>query len=64
MGRLIAHALAGGVKPRRPWYEPSEKLPDQPVVNAPNDQFETLVVEMPEAQTATAKKHMAVVGEG
>jgi hypothetical protein len=49
MGTLIAHALAGGVKFRRPWYEPSEKLPDQPVVNTPNDQFETLVVEMPEA---------------
>jgi hypothetical protein len=50
MGGMIAHALAGGVKPRRPWYEPSEKLPDQPVVNTPNDQFETLVVEMPEAK--------------
>jgi hypothetical protein len=49
MGKLIAHALAGGVKTRRPWYGPSEKLPDQPVVNTPNDQFETLVVEMPEA---------------
>ena len=50
MGGMIAHALAGGVKPRRPWYLPSEKLPDQPVVNTPNDQFETLVVEMPEAK--------------
>jgi hypothetical protein len=49
MGTLIAHALAGGVKTRRPWYEPSERLPVQPVVNTPNDQFETLVVEMPEA---------------
>jgi hypothetical protein len=56
MGRLIAQALAGGVKARRPWYEPSEKLPDQPVVNTPNDQFETLVVEMPEARNATGKK--------
>jgi hypothetical protein len=60
MGRLIAQALAGGVKARRPWYEPSERLPDQPVVNTPNDQFETLVVEMPEARNATGKK-MAVV---
>jgi hypothetical protein len=60
MGRLIAQALAGGVKARRPWYEPSEKLPDQPVVNTPNDQFETLVVEMPEARNATGKK-MTVV---
>ena len=60
MGRLIAQALAGGVKARRPWYEPSEKLPDQPVVNTSNDQFETLVVEMPEARNATGKK-MTVV---
>jgi hypothetical protein len=60
MGRLIAQALAGGVKARRQWYEPSEKLPDQPVVNTPNDQFETLVVEMPEARNATGKK-IAVV---
>jgi hypothetical protein len=60
MGRLIAQALAGGVKARRPWYEPSEKLPDQSVVNTPNDQFETLVVEMPEARNATSKK-MTVV---
>ena len=60
MGRLIAQALAGGVKARRPWYEPSEKLPDQPVVNTPNDQFETLVVEMPEVRNATGKK-MTVV---
>jgi hypothetical protein len=60
MGRLIAQALAGGVKARRPWYEPSGKLPDQSVVNTPNDQFETLVVEMPEARNATGKK-MTVV---
>lgn len=26
IGRLIAQALASGVKERRPWYEPSEKL--------------------------------------
>jgi hypothetical protein len=61
MGRLIAQALTGGVKARRPWYEPSEKLPDQPVVNTPNDQFETLVVEMPEAQNATGKKPITLV---
>ena len=42
IGKLIARALASGVKARRPWYEPSEKLPDQPVVNTPKDQFDTL----------------------
>src|SRR5207247_6760778 len=47
IGRLIAQALASGVKERRPWYEPSEKLPDQPIINTPRDEFETIVVEMP-----------------
>jgi len=61
IGRLIAQALASGVKERRPWYEPSEKLPDQPIINAPKDEFETLVVEMPSARDATGKKPLAVV---
>src|SRR5207302_950413 len=47
IGRLIAQALASGVKERRPWYEPSEKLQDQPIINAQKDEFETIVVEMP-----------------
>jgi hypothetical protein len=61
IGRLIAQALASGVKWRRPWYEPSEKLPDQPIINAPKDEFDTLVVEMPSARDATGKKPLAVV---
>jgi len=61
IGKLIAQALASGVKPRRPWYEPSEKLPDQPIMNTPKDEFETLVVEMPSARNATGKKSLAVV---
>jgi hypothetical protein len=50
IGKLIAQTLAGGANARKPWYEPSEKLPDQPVVNAPKDQFDTLVVDMPTAR--------------
>jgi hypothetical protein len=61
IGKLIAQALASGVKERRPWYEPSEKLPDQPIVNAAEDEFESLVVEMPSARDATGKKPLAVV---
>jgi hypothetical protein len=61
IGKLIAQALASGVKPRRPWYEPSEKLPDQPIINTPKDEFETLVVEMPSARNAIGKKSLAVV---
>ena len=61
IGRLIAQALASGVKERRPWYEPSEKLPDQPIINAADDEFESLVVEMPSARDAAGKKPLAVV---
>jgi hypothetical protein len=55
IGKLIAQALTSGVEARRPWYEPSEKLPDQPVVNPPKDQFDTLVVDAPSARDATDK---------
>jgi len=54
IGRLIAHALQGGINERRPWYEPSEKLPDQPVINTPKAEFESLVVEMPAARSSIA----------
>jgi len=36
-------------------------LPIQPIINAPSDEFETLVVEMPNARAAADKKPMAVV---
>jgi hypothetical protein len=61
IGRLIAQALASGIKERRPWYEPWEKLPDQPIINTPKDEFETLIVEMPGERKATGKKPLAVV---
>ena len=60
IGQLIARALATGVKARTPWYEPSEKLPDQPVVNAPKDQFDSLVVDMPSARDGTDRKSGSV----
>jgi len=57
IGRLIAHAVEGGIAERRPWYQPAEKLPDQPIIDAPNKmEFETLVVDMPPA------RHPAVRG--
>src|ERR1700694_1169171 len=36
IGRLIANSLEGGIVERRPWYQPAEKFPDQPVINAPS----------------------------
>jgi hypothetical protein len=57
IGRLIANALEGGIIERRPWYEPAEKLPDQPIINAPlQNEFDTLVVDLPSARNSTAKR--------
>jgi hypothetical protein len=55
IGRLIAQTLEGGVTERRPWYEPSEKTPDQPVITAPMDtDFDSVVVEMPNVRSSAA----------
>jgi hypothetical protein len=54
IGRLIAHALEGGITERRPWYEPSEELPREPIISTPMPRdFDTLVVEMPSARNST-----------
>ena len=56
MGQLIAHALSNRIAQRRPWYEPSEKLPDEPIIGAQAlTEFDTVVVEMPAARNSPAK---------
>jgi hypothetical protein len=48
IGKLIARAVEDGITERRPWYNPSEKLPDRPIIDAPmNTEFDTLVVDIP-----------------
>jgi hypothetical protein len=48
IGTLIARALERGVIDRRPWYEPLERTPDQPIIDAPMlQEFDSVVVEMP-----------------
>jgi hypothetical protein len=55
IGRLIAQALESGVTARRPWYEPAEKSPDEPVISTPmQTEFDTVVVEMPAARSSVA----------
>jgi hypothetical protein len=55
IGQLIAHALSKKVAERRPWYEPLEKLPDEPIIGAPAlTEFDTVVVEMPSARNSAA----------
>jgi hypothetical protein len=47
IGKLIAQSIEGGVTKRRTWYEPSEQLPEQPIVSAPAPiEFDTVVVDM------------------
>ena len=65
IGRLIAHAVEGGITERRPWYDPSEKLPDQPIINTQmNMEFDTLVVDIPSAPNHAVKgsKDAATIG--
>jgi hypothetical protein len=53
IGRLIAQSLEGGVTERRPWYAPSDKLPDEPIIRAQmHQELDTVVVEMPAARNA------------
>ena len=53
IGKLIAHAVEGGITERRPWYNPSEKSPDRPIIDTQmNTEFDTLVVDSPSLETA------------
>ena len=55
IGRLIAQAVAANVVERRPWYEPSEKLPNRPVINtATLNEFDSVVVELPNGRNPSA----------
>jgi hypothetical protein len=54
IGKLIAHALESGITERRPWYEPSEALPKEPIISSQiQAEFDTLVVEMPTSRSST-----------
>ena len=49
IGKLIAHSVEDGITERRPWYNPSEKSPVRPIIDAPmNTEFDTLVADFPQ----------------
>jgi hypothetical protein len=54
IGKLLAHSLESGVVEKQPWYEPSVKLPDQPIVNAATltREFDTMIVDSPRHREA------------
>ena len=53
IGRLIAHAVESGITERRPWYNPSEKLPNRSIIDAQmNTEFDTLVADIQSVERA------------
>ena len=62
VGRLIARAVEASATERRPWYEPTEKLPQEPLINsAMLREFDTLVVGVP-SQGVVARGQPAAFG--
>jgi hypothetical protein len=54
IGALIAQSLEAGVQERRPWYEPLDKLPDEPIISSPMQaEFDAVVVEMPSLRSSS-----------
>ena len=51
IGKLLAQAVQHGVVERQPWYEPSDKVPNQPIRATTMDtNFDTLIVDRPVAR--------------
>jgi hypothetical protein len=58
IGRLVAKALEENVKSRLPWYEPTDKLPGEPIITGEIvKDFDTLVVDdTPKRPVALVRK--------
>ena len=51
IGQLMAQALEGGAVEKSPWYEPSDSMPKEPIIeSAPELEFDCLVVDAPSAR--------------
>ena len=63
IGQLIANALESGIKDRRPWYQPDEEPPSEPVVKGPiGTEYDTLVVEMRPKHAAITSRSSSGAG--
>jgi len=55
IGQLMAQALEAGAIEKRPWYEPSDSLPEEAVIkHTPEMEFDSLVVDVPPGPKAPA----------
>jgi hypothetical protein len=55
IGRLMAQALEGGAIEKRPWYQPTDGVPEETVIKHTSEtEFDSLVVDVPPSQKAPA----------
>jgi hypothetical protein len=54
IGRFVAQALQDRTAVRRPWYEPTDSVPAEPLIDEMVKEFDTLVVEAPEKRPVLA----------
>ena len=48
----MAQALEGGAVEKTPWYEPTDSMPKEPIIESgPELEFDSLVVDSPTART-------------
>jgi hypothetical protein len=51
IGQLMAQALEGGAVEKTAWYEPTDSMPKEPIIeSAPELEFDSLVVDAPSAR--------------
>ena len=56
IGTLVVQAVQCGVMEKQPWYEPSDKLLAEPIINASlPDEFDTVVVDGPKEWATAAE---------
>ena len=47
IGKLLAQSVQNGVVEKQPWYEPSKKVPGQPIITDMKTDFDTVIVDKP-----------------
>src|ERR1700682_1812863 len=45
IGKLVAQSVQDGVVEKQPWYEPSRKVPGQPIITNLKTDFDTVIVD-------------------
>lgn len=57
IGRLLAKAMQHGVVEKEPWYEPSKRVPAEPVITATMEtDFDTVIVDRPSIEQQDASR--------